>query len=192
MTHTSQTLDGILARTRCLLIDFGGPICGICAGLTDVAVAGRLPRSSPARASTCPPASAAPTSQSPSSTTRDLTSTRSSPASAVPAAASPSSARTASEPSAPTSPITVWPTGRPISARGWLLLVVAGRLRRVRCHLGPLPQHAAAARRRRSGRAGTTCLAYRRCGPDRPGRPGRIRPWSAPSGTQCSRGRWQP
>jgi len=37
-----ETLDGILARTRCLLIDFDGPICDIYAGLTDTTVAGRL------------------------------------------------------------------------------------------------------------------------------------------------------
>jgi HAD superfamily hydrolase (TIGR01662 family) len=37
-----ETLDGILARTRCLLIDFDGPICDIYAGLTDATVADRL------------------------------------------------------------------------------------------------------------------------------------------------------
>ena len=45
---------------------------------------------------------------------------------------------------------------------------------------------------RRPGHAGTRCLAYRRGRPGRPGQPGRTRPWSAPSGTQYSGGRWPP
>ena len=63
----------------------------------------------------------------------------------------------------------------------------------------PRPRRAAAARRqrlirvsRRLGRTDTWCLAYRRGGPGRPGRPGRTQPWSAPSGTRHSRGRWPP
>jgi phosphoglycolate phosphatase len=43
MTPASgETLDGILAQARCLLIDFDGPICDIYAGLADATVADRL------------------------------------------------------------------------------------------------------------------------------------------------------
>ena len=72
---------------------------------------------------------------------------------------------------------------------GCLQLVAAGLSGRVSRPPGPLSQPAARAGRRRPGRAGTRCLAYRRCGPDRPGRPGQTRPWSAPSGKRCSHGR---
>ena len=58
---------------------------------------------------------------------------------------------------------------------------------------GTVRGHAASARvSRRLGRADTRCLAYRRGRPGRPGQPGRTRPWSAPSGTRHSRGRWPP